>query len=88
MTWGFHRPGWGGVNTRLSPVVSGGRTRGDGDNLKSRKFHLNIDTIFFPMWFPKHWMKLPVEFMVFSSLDTSKGHLSVFLGHVHCLTLL
>lgn len=42
MTWGFHRPGWGGVNTRLSPVVSGGRTRGDGDNLKSRKFHLNL----------------------------------------------
>lgn len=25
----------------------------------------------------KHWMELPVEFVVFSSLDTSKRH----LGH-------
>lgn len=29
----------------------------------------------------KQWMELPVEIVVFSSLNTSKRHLGVFLGH-------
>lgn len=29
----------------------------------------------------KHRMKLPIEFVVFSNLDTSKRHLGMFLGH-------
>lgn len=57
-----------GSKDQALPVVSG-----DGDNVKFRKFHFNVNIIFFPMWMAKQGMELPVEFVVFSSLDTSKS---------------
>jgi len=53
-------------------VVPGDRTRGNGHDLKHRKFRLNMRKNFFPLRVTEPWPRLPSEVVESPSLEIFK----------------
>ena len=60
-------------------LVPSDRTRGNGHNLKHRKFHVNMRKNFFPLRVTEPWPRLPREVVESPSLEILKTHLDKVL---------
>ncbi|KAK4830924.1 hypothetical protein QYF61_014297 [Mycteria americana] len=68
--------------------VSSERTRGNGQKLKHRNFHLNIRKTYFIVREIEPWIRLPREAVESPSLEILKTQLHKFLSSLLSLTLL
>ncbi|KFV81283.1 hypothetical protein N308_00903, partial [Struthio camelus australis] len=66
----------------LLPVVPRNRTRGNGQKLNHRKFHLNLRKNFFTVRVTEHWNRLPRGVVESPSLEIFKTRLDVILGNM------
>jgi len=62
-------------------VVPSDSTRGNGHQLKHRRFHLNIRKHFFTVRMTKHWHRLFGDVVEFPSVEIFHSHLDMVLGN-------
>ncbi|PKU27518.1 hypothetical protein llap_22178 [Limosa lapponica baueri] len=65
---------------RLSSVVPGDRTRGNGRKLEHRKFHLDMRRNFLTLRVTEQWNRLPRGVVESPSLEILKTCLDVYLS--------
>jgi len=66
---------------RLFSVVPSGRSRGNGHQLKHRRFHLNISKHIFSVRVNEHRCRFPMEVVKSPCLEIHKSHLDTVLGN-------